>query len=61
MKHTNGSDEKDEDLSVDPAFWPLIRQVHVKCNARVLSTGAILVDFPGSADANAARNAIAKN
>ena len=32
-----------------------------QCNARVLSTGAILVDFPGSADANAARNAIAKN
>lgn len=30
-----------------PAFWPLIRQVHVLCNAEALSTGAVLVDLPG--------------
>ena len=29
------------------AFWPLIRQVNVRCSARALSTGAILVDLPG--------------
>ncbi|KAI0786384.1 hypothetical protein C8Q75DRAFT_771545 [Abortiporus biennis] len=44
-----------------PAFWPLIRQVNVHCNAACLSTGAILVDLPGVADANAARNNIAKD
>jgi hypothetical protein len=43
-----------------PAYWPLIRQVAVRCNAKALSTGAILVDLPGTADANAARNSIAK-
>ncbi|OCH93605.1 hypothetical protein OBBRIDRAFT_832536 [Obba rivulosa] len=55
------SKKKDNDTSNDPAFWPLIRQVNVKCNARALSTGAILVDLPGVADANAARNNIAKD
>ena len=50
--------DKDDD---GPAFWPLIRQVRVKCNAKALSTGAILVDLPGVADANAARNNIAKD
>ncbi|GLB33731.1 putative dynamin family protein [Lyophyllum shimeji] len=44
-----------------PALWPLIRQVNVRCNAAALSTGAILVDLPGVADANAARNNIAKD
>ncbi|KAF5388296.1 hypothetical protein D9615_000347 [Tricholomella constricta] len=44
-----------------PALWPLIRQVNVLCNAAALSTGAILVDLPGVADANAARNNIAKD
>ncbi|KAF9263480.1 hypothetical protein L218DRAFT_979928 [Marasmius fiardii PR-910] len=43
-----------------PAFWPLIRQVNVRCRSACLSTGAILVDLPGVADANAARNNIAK-
>lgn len=32
----------------DPAFWPLIKQVSVRCNAHALSTGAILVDLPGT-------------
>ena len=31
-----------------PALWPLIRQVNVRCHAEALSTGAVLVDLPGS-------------
>ncbi|KAH9943050.1 uncharacterized protein BXZ73DRAFT_40115 [Epithele typhae] len=55
-------EKKDREKKDDgPAFWPLIRQVRVKCNAAALSTGAILVDLPGVADANAARNSIAKD
>lgn len=44
-----------------PAMWPLIKQVTVRCPAKALSTGTILVDLPGVADANAARNNIAKD
>lgn len=54
-------DKRKDDDPDGPAYWPLIRQVQVKCNARALSTGAILVDLPGVADANAARNNIAKD
>ncbi|KAK0486897.1 hypothetical protein EDD18DRAFT_1192269 [Armillaria luteobubalina] len=43
-----------------PALWPLICQVNVRCAAKALSTGTVLVDLPGVADANAARNNIAK-
>lgn len=50
-----------KDSSEGPAFWPLIRLVNVRCNAKALETGAILVDLPGVADANAARNNIAKD
>jgi hypothetical protein len=32
-----------------PAYWPLIRQVRIRCKALALSTGAILVDLPGVA------------
>ncbi|EMD41072.1 hypothetical protein CERSUDRAFT_63001 [Gelatoporia subvermispora B] len=60
-KDSSSSKKKDGDTSNDPALWPLIRQVNVKCDARALSTGAILVDLPGVADANAARNNIAKD
>ena len=45
----------------DPALWPLIRQVMINCSSPVLSTGAILVDLPGVADANAARSNICKD
>jgi hypothetical protein len=45
----------------EPAYWPLIRQVNVRCASAALSSGAILVDLPGVADANAARNSIAKD
>lgn len=47
----------DADASI--AYWPLIRQLKVRCPARALSTGTVLVDLPGVADANAARAAIA--
>ncbi|KAI0069058.1 hypothetical protein BV25DRAFT_1817993 [Artomyces pyxidatus] len=59
LKDNNQS--KPKDSSEGPAFWPLIRQVNVRCNSPALSTGAILVDLPGVADANAARNSIAKD
>jgi len=34
----------------DPALWPLIRQVNVRCSSAALSSGAILVDLPGILD-----------
>lgn len=43
-----------------PALWPLISQVKVYCSADALSSGVILVDLPGTGDANQARNSIAK-
>lgn len=39
-----GPDDSDPD---GPAFWPLIRQVNVRCRSKALSTGAVLVDLPG--------------
>ncbi|KAG6874834.1 hypothetical protein C0992_006355 [Termitomyces sp. T32_za158] len=74
---TSGSKDQTADADV-PALWPLIRQVSVRCNAAALSTGAVLVDLPGTsdsypdghrlyypnqgvADANVARNNIAKD
>ncbi|KAG2135905.1 uncharacterized protein EDB93DRAFT_1303704 [Suillus bovinus] len=62
-KRGGKKDKKKETKKKDygPALWPLIRQVNVRCNAQALSTGAILVDLPGVADANAARNSIAKD
>jgi hypothetical protein len=46
-------DKKDKDKSKKsdpdtPALWPLIRQVNVRCSAAALSTGARLVDLPGT-------------
>ncbi|KDQ65115.1 hypothetical protein JAAARDRAFT_188367 [Jaapia argillacea MUCL 33604] len=61
LQGKDGSKKKDKDDVDGPALWPLIRQVQVRCNAKALSTGAILVDLPGVADANAARNNIAKD
>ncbi|KAG6813480.1 hypothetical protein H0H92_010505 [Tricholoma furcatifolium] len=57
---TSKSKDKKDDAEA-PALWPLIRQVNVRCKSAALSTGAILVDLPGVADANAARNNIAKD
>lgn len=59
VRGATGKDKSKKDKDVDgPAFWPLIRQVNVRCNSQALSTGAILVDLPGVADANAARNSV---
>jgi hypothetical protein len=60
-KFAKGADKEAKKKDNGPALWPLIRQVNVRCNAKALSTGAILVDLPGVADANAARNSIAKD
>ncbi|KIY51603.1 hypothetical protein FISHEDRAFT_11570, partial [Fistulina hepatica ATCC 64428] len=57
MKH-KGSDKPAVE---EPAWWPLIRQVNVRCNSKALSSGVRLVDLPGVADANAARDSIAKD
>ncbi|CAK5275569.1 unnamed protein product [Mycena citricolor] len=54
-----GKDKDKKDKKKDPnapAFWPLIKQVNVRCSAAALSTGAVLVDLPGTGDANAARS-----
>jgi hypothetical protein len=59
-KKDKDAKKKDKDKDAG-ALWPLIRQVNVRCSAAALSTGAVLVDLPGVADANAARNNIAKN
>jgi hypothetical protein len=60
IKDSSGR-KKDKDDKDTPALWPLIRQVNVRCPSAALATGAILVDLPGVADANAARNSIAKD
>lgn len=57
--HKKDKEKKKEDNG--PALWPLIRQVNVRCPSEALRTGAILVDLPGVADANAARSNIAKD
>ena len=44
-----------------PQVWPLIKLAKFRCNAEALSKGTVLVDLPGTGDANAARNAIARN
>ena len=63
QKAKDGKKTKESKQNQDsgPALWPLIRQVIVKCKSTALSTGAILVDLPGVADANAARNNICKD
>lgn len=60
-KQTTAQRKDKEQKDDGPALWPLIRQVNVRCSSAALSTGAILVDLPGVADANAARNSIAKD
>jgi Dynamin family len=52
--------EKEKKKEGEPALWPLIRLVQVHCPSEALGKGVILVDLPGVADANAARNSIAK-
>ncbi|KJA29987.1 hypothetical protein HYPSUDRAFT_196279 [Hypholoma sublateritium FD-334 SS-4] len=59
--YASGSSSSNKVSESTAALWPLIRQVNVRCRAKALSTGAVLVDLPGVADANAARNSIAKD
>ncbi|RXW20524.1 hypothetical protein EST38_g5345 [Candolleomyces aberdarensis] len=63
-KYINSEEEVEEEQFSSSrtkyALWPLVRQVDICCNARALSTGAIIVDLPGVADSNAARNKIAR-
>ncbi|KAH9951114.1 hypothetical protein B0H21DRAFT_353427 [Amylocystis lapponica] len=53
-KGQNSGQEKEK-----AAWWPLIAKVQVFCSSPALSTGAILVDLPGVADVNSARDKIA--
>lgn len=61
-KRGKAHDEKSKknDKAEGPALWPLIRIVKVRCPAKALESGAVLVDLPGTADANAARSSIAQ-
>jgi hypothetical protein len=60
-KKDKGKENQKKVDSNAPALWPLIRQVRVRCPSAALSTGAVLVDLPGVAGANVARNNIAKS
>lgn len=46
---------------MNAAMWPLIRLIKINCNAKALSTGAVLVDLPGVQDNNIARGNIANH
>lgn len=45
--YASGSSSSDKVKESSAALWPLIRQVNVRCRAKALSTGAVLVDLPG--------------
>ncbi|KAJ7700013.1 hypothetical protein B0H17DRAFT_274436 [Mycena rosella] len=60
VKEAAGKSKSKKNDAKTPALWPLIRQVNVRCPSAALATGAVLVDLPGTGDANAARNSIAK-
>ncbi|KAI0043416.1 hypothetical protein FA95DRAFT_1546454 [Auriscalpium vulgare] len=49
-----------EEEDGDGMFYPLVDGVEIRCNARALSTGAVLMDLPGLMDADAARSAVAR-
>lgn len=44
----------------DAPLWPLVSKVRIFCKSAILETGLIIADLPGTADANAARSATAK-
>lgn len=52
--------QREKSKPTEPALWPLIRVVRIRVKAQALSSGALLVDLPGVADANLARSSIAK-
>jgi hypothetical protein len=41
-------------------YWPLVKVVNIYVKSRVLSSGLVIVDLPGSGDSNAARAVIAE-
>ncbi|KAI1792937.1 hypothetical protein LXA43DRAFT_1129135 [Ganoderma leucocontextum] len=43
------------------SYWPLIRKVNIRYRSQVMSSGAVLVDLPGTADSNAARCKVAED
>lgn len=46
-KDSTASKKKQEQYDPDgPAYWPLIRLVQVRCHAKALETGCVLVDLP---------------
>ena len=42
------------------SFWPLVQMIHIHVNSPVLRHGAVLVDLPGSQDADVARDRAAR-
>lgn len=54
---TTGDSLTDEERQL----WPLIKVVRIYVKSRALSTGVILVDLPGLADANAGRAKVARD
>ncbi len=41
-------------------LWPLVTKVQIRCSSPILSTGLVVVDLPGEADANLARRDVGK-
>lgn len=55
-----GDEEGASQSSDSVPLWPLVSKVRILCKSDVLKTGLIIADLPGTADANSARSAIAK-
>ena len=51
---------RDDAEHAEMQYWPLIQVVKLFVKSPALETGLVLVDLPGTRDANAARNAIAE-
>ncbi|KAK5631980.1 hypothetical protein RRF57_007694 [Xylaria bambusicola] len=57
MTVTPPSERKDSMRKME--VWPLVKVVRIYTKADALSTGAVIVDLPGTRDSNAARAAVA--
>ncbi|KAJ7713375.1 hypothetical protein B0H16DRAFT_1743356 [Mycena metata] len=44
----------------EPRLWPLIKRVDIRYKSPVLENGVVLIDLPGDADTNAARNSVSQ-
>lgn len=51
---------KYENGQAPPSLWPIVSEIVISHRSNALSTGAVLVDLPGVADSNAARNEVCK-